>query len=554
MPRTLSLTERLIGTLALGTFALLLVGIIGMFKLQQSQERFDYNNTITYPAIHQMADLANHVALLRINALYLATVGERHRSELLQKIAAEDTLIDKTLANYQSNYDEQDVRMLGQAKVDFYKVQDPALVQKDKDALAEWRAQRSMFFKAVNANDRTAIEASYTPFANASDALTKALQSHMQMNFDLAQDVSDANQANYLLARNLMLGLILAAVLLTLILGVRMLSSMRQGLISLRDTMIRAKEHLNLTVRVPVARRDEIGETSENFNELLAHLQDNLRTILHGADGVAHLVSSVTNASNQVSNSANVQSDASSAMAASIEQMTVSINHVAERACDTRDGARGAGDKVKIGTTSISETINDIHNIAVVVENAAISIRQLDQESEQVANVVQIIREIADQTNLLALNAAIEAARAGEQGRGFAVVADEVRKLAERTAQSTLTIEATISKMRGHAHSATSQMQNVETLVTTGKERADQADQAIREIGQATQDAAERVDEISQAISEQGSASQSVAMHVEQVAGMAITASSAAAETAQLSLQLNALAQEQITILQKYKL
>ncbi|BEV73702.1 MULTISPECIES: methyl-accepting chemotaxis protein [unclassified Paludibacterium] len=554
MKRQFSLTQQLTATLALGFFALLLVGLIGMLKLSQSQDRFDYSMKYVIPAIQQMSDLAAASDQLRINALLLPIATPAARPDIEKKMADIDASMDKTMSQYVSSYTDEDVRAIGQAKVDYYSAQDPTLFKEDVAALKAWRAERDIFVKAVHANDQAAMQASYTGFAQASDNLTKAFASHLKMNYDLGVDVSDANKANYELARNFMLGLIVISGALSALFGIRMVRNMRSSLLALKDTMKNVRESLNLTQRAPVLRRDEIGETSANFNELLERLQDNLRTILQGADRVALLANSVTQASNKVSQSANVQSEASSAMAASIEQMTVSITHVADRASDTRDGAQNAGEKAKQGAASISETISDIHNIADVVEEAAESIRKLDEESTQVANVIQIIRDIADQTNLLALNAAIEAARAGEQGRGFAVVADEVRKLAERTAQSTLEIGATITKMRDYAHSATNQMSNVENLVQTGEQRADLADKSIREIGEATRLASEQVGEISQAISEQGAASQTIAARVEQVAGMAVEASQASEETARLSDELDELAKEQIRILKSYTL
>jgi methyl-accepting chemotaxis protein len=554
MKRNLSLTQRLMGTLALGTLALLLVGSIGMLKLQQSQERFDYNNDVTYPAIHQMSDLVTNVSLMRIQVMSLASVNAAQTNDVNKRIAELDKTIDSTLAGYQSNYDERDVRMLGQAKVDVYKVLDVQLLQEDMAALKAWRALRPTFADAALKNDRQAEAAASVAFSQAGDRLSRALKAHMQMNFDLAQDVSDANQTSYQLSRNLLLGLIIIASLLSALFGIGMVRNMRASLMTLKNTMQHVKDRLDLSVRVPVHRQDEIGETAEDFNDLLSRLQDNLRTILRGADSVAQLVNQVSEASHQVSNSAQVQNQASASMAAAIEQMTVSITHVAERSQETRQGAQLAGEKAQSGASAIAETINDIHNISQVVQEAASSIRLMDEDSNLVASVVQIIREIADQTNLLALNAAIEAARAGEQGRGFAVVADEVRKLAERTAQSTIEIGDTITKMREHARIAAGQMVNVETLVKTGEQRADQADSAMREIWQSTRIAAEQVGDMSVSISEQGRASQAIAVQVEQVAGMADEANLASGRTAQLSRDLDALAQEQIQILQNYTL
>ncbi len=145
----------------------------------------------------------------------------------------------------------------------------------------------------------------------------------------------------------------------------------------------------------------------------------------------------------------------------------------------------------------------DINEIAGSVDQASTSIRELGTQSERISSVVAVIREVADQTNLLALNAAIEAARAGEQGRGFAVVADEVRKLAERTAMSTREISEMVESVRSGARAAVERMELAVVRVSAGVERAEGASTSIREIGAASRNAVGMVSEITDAIREQ---------------------------------------------------
>jgi methyl-accepting chemotaxis protein len=225
-----------------------------------------------------------------------------------------------------------------------------------------------------------------------------------------------------------------------------------------------------------------------------------------------------------------------------VEQVTVSINHVADSTREALGIAKHAGELSAEGGEVIDRAVGEMKRIAESVRAVADSIANLDQQSERISSIVQTIKDVADQTNLLALNAAIEAARAGEAGRGFAVVADEVRKLAERTTQATGEIGGMIGGIQSSAQTAVVAMRDAVSQVDRGTGLAEEAGSAIVSIRSATSEVTGVMNDISAAISEQGVASTSIAQQVERVAQAAEENSAAARESSAAAEELRRLA------------
>ncbi|HZW25412.1 MAG TPA: methyl-accepting chemotaxis protein [Gallionella sp.] len=273
----------------------------------------------------------------------------------------------------------------------------------------------------------------------------------------------------------------------------------------------------DLTQQVTVRPGDKTSIIAA-MREMQSHIHQLIGNSVSSADSVVHESEGLQDDAARLSKSAEDQSAAVEAIAAAVEQLTVSINVMSENANEAGNLSTQSEKQASEGLNLVSATTGTIQNVAERMTEASVTMEELAQKVGSVSGIVKTIRDIADQTNLLALNAAIEAARAGEQGRGFAVVADEVRKLAELTTKSTQEISSIVEGIGQTTDAAVSAMLSVKELALNGASQTEDVNKAVQLMDQSSLEVGKAISYIVNALREQTAASNDIARRIEAIA------------------------------------
>ncbi|WP_169741272.1 methyl-accepting chemotaxis protein [Andreprevotia chitinilytica] len=376
-------------------------------------------------------------------------------------------------------------------------------------------------------------------FTRSIDSQFKVIDVAMgQLEMLIAKRISTQRTTRNLLTGGVMLIAVIAA-LVGWVIAASILTPVQHAL-----KAVQAVAQGDLSTRIVGEGRSETGQMLSALIAMQVALRETIGATLRNADDVAQAATEMAAGSNQVSAASSQQGEASASMAAAVEQLTVSIGHVTNNAGEAQHASASAEELSVEGTKVIQGAATSIRGVADQIRATAAMISDLGEQSQRISGIVSVIRDVAEQTNLLALNAAIEAARAGEQGRGFAVVADEVRKLAERTNGATREIGDMIKRIQEMTADAVAGMNGAVVTVDGGVNLANQAAEAIEKISLSAADVESAIDVISVALHEQMTASNQIAINVERIAQMSDENSSSAQSSAQAARSLQSLAME----------
>ena len=385
------------------------------------------------------------------------------------------------------------------------------------------------------------------------DAWIEKQQAQAKNEDESAKKATDAALASAHTSEMLMIfGMLLSAVA-GIGLGSSIITGVARSTGDMRDAMSRTASDGDLTRRVPIHGTDEVAQSAKAYNALLDSFRQVITGVHDSADRVTYTATQLSTSSTQITQGSQAQSEAAASTAAAVEEMTVSITSVSENTNEVRMLSEQSLKKTRSGNLSTVAMIKDVAQVETTVNQIASSVNEFITSARTIASMTQQVKDIANQTNLLALNAAIEAARAGEQGRGFAVVADEVRKLAEKSAQSAGEIDRITQSLEQQSTSVEKSIQDGLRSLQSTQRHVNEVSSVLEEAGSAVEKSSAGVNDIAASVSEQSLASIEIARHVESIAQMAEENHAAIAQSEQGIANLSELARGLQSSVSKFK-
>jgi methyl-accepting chemotaxis protein len=371
----------------------------------------------------------------------------------------------------------------------------------------------------------------------------------LEIAMDRSSYVSALNQATYILVA---IGIvaILTGLVMAMFIGRSIVNPIKNTVSALQDI---AEGEGDLTKRIAVNGKDEIAQLANAFNQFSEKIRAIIIEITAAANQLSGESQSLSDTTIESSNSISRQRSEIEQVATAMNEMTATVQEVARSASEAAASAQQADTQTIQGKTIVLDSVSAIEVLASEVERAASVINEVETDSEQIGSVLDVIRGIAEQTNLLALNAAIEAARAGEQGRGFAVVADEVRTLASRTQESTQEIQDMIEKLQSGTRAAVAVMTEGGEKASISVKKAREAGTSLDNITAAVASISDMNTQIASAAEEQSQVAEEINKNVVTINTMADEVTSNSSRTTDSSQTLSALAQQLTSIVGQFK-
>jgi len=530
---------------SIGIFGLIVVGIIGIIDLKHANNNLRQLND----GIHHVSrfnDMKNKLLMARLDLVYMMALDD------LTKINSKLEDYNKQMKSIGDLIKEAQKTELNQEETKLLNS-----FAEGKEAYATQGAKLAeMLLSAHTSNDpvalRTAISFGsekvaplYTKPAEAIDALNTMNIKDSEELFNVAD-----KSANKEIAINI--ALIVSVICISLILCIVIARGITKTLSNVFSTMASIADG-DLTVRSSITSSDEMGMLGKEMNIMAEKLSGIIKRLSDNSVSVSSAAIQMHSTAEQMSTSTEELAAQASTIATACEEMSATSSDIARNCHSAANDSARANDAAQIGARVVENTVSVMEQIANRVRTTAKTVETLGSRSDQIGQIIGTIEDIADQTNLLALNAAIEAARAGEQGRGFAVVADEVRALAERTTRATREIGEMIKAIQSETKSAVLAMDEGVQQVEHGTSEAAKSGEALRHILEQISSVTEQVNLIAVAAEEQTATTMEINNNIQQITEVAHITSNSSHEEALAANQLAKLAEDLKEMVEQFK-